>query len=168
MSTLWESWRAEFEALPALAGELEEGAAEEFVRHFQTLVAEKRVRRDSALKLINEIKYVHVFYEDLLVFFDLERDFLRWSVLNCTSEQVDRARSVLAEWREVLQQYSAVFPPPEGKRLTYAAMQMLLEEAHRAATAIFAGFRSLNACLAPQPQPSVEASNDAVARVKAA
>jgi hypothetical protein len=150
LNTLWESWRSELEALPALAEEWTEGAADEFVRNLQGLVAQKRALRDSALKLAHELKYVHVFYEDLLAFFDIEPAFLRWSITNCPSGDVEQARLVVAEWREVLQKYSGTFPPPGEKRLSYAAMQVLLNEAQSAAAMILAGFRSLDAYLAPR------------------
>lgn len=171
MSTLWESCRSQFEALPAVADEWMEGAAEEFVRDLRKLVDKKRAWRNSALKLAHEIKYVHVFYEDLLVFFNIEGAFLHWSVMNCPNEEMDRVRSLLAEWREVLQQYSGTFPPPEENCQSYAAMQILFAKAQRAAPMILAGFRSLDACLAPRasrPEEHREAAADAMVKDMAA
>ena len=165
MNTLWESWRSELEALPALAEEWTEGVAEEFQRNLQALVVQKRELRKSALKLANEIKYVHVFYEELLTFFDIEDAYLRWSIRNCPVEKVDQARLAVAEWREVLQKYSGTFPPPEEKVLSLAAMHTLLNEAQSAGAMILAGFRSLDAYLAPRPAEAGERQKAATGKM---
>lgn len=171
MSTLWESWRSEFEALPALADEWKEEVAEEFIRDLQSLIARKRVQRDAGLKLANEIKYIHVDYADLLSFFGIEEDFLRWSAANCPLEELDGARAALGEWREVLQKHAGAFPPPEEKRSSYAAMLVLMNEAQSASEEILHGFRSLNACFAPrtlEPKERREAAAGTKVRVMAA
>jgi hypothetical protein len=146
---LWESWRSELEALPALADEWSEGAADEFVRNLHSLAARKSALRKSALELADEIKDIHVYYEDLLAFFGIEPAFLRWSVMNCPGGEVGQARSALAEWREALQRHSGAFPPPEEKRLSYTAIQKLLDEAQSAAAEILPWFQALDAHLAP-------------------
>jgi hypothetical protein len=150
MRVLWNNWRAEIDALPALAEEWTEELAEEFVQDLRSLFAAKRAESDSALKLAHAIKYVHVLHEDLLVFFGIEDDFLRWSIMNCPSSEVDDARLVLAEWREVLQKYSGTFPPSVETFRSYAALQVSACEAQRAAKMILAGFQALDAYLAPR------------------
>jgi hypothetical protein len=144
-------WRSEFEALPALAEEWTEGVAEEFVRDLESLVARKRALRELALKLAQEIKYVHVLHDDVLAFFDIETAYLHWSIMNCPSDEMDQAGLALAAWREVLEKYSGTFPPSEETCRSYAAMQIFLREAHSAAAMILAGFRSVDAFLAPKP-----------------
>jgi hypothetical protein len=112
MSMLWESWRSELEALPALADEWSEGAADEFVRNLHSLAARKSALRKSALELADEIKDIHVYYEDLLAFFGIEPAFLRWSVMNCPGGEVGQARSALAEWREAPSEAQRRLPAP--------------------------------------------------------
>lgn len=148
MSTLWQTWQYELESLPALAEEWTE-EADEFVQNLQDLLAQKRAVRGSALRLVDEIKHVHVCYQELLAFFDIEAAYLRWSVMNCPSEKVEQARSALAEWCEVLQKYSDAFPPPEERSLSYAGMRILMFEAQSAAAMILPGFQSLNSYFAP-------------------
>lgn len=150
MRALWNDWRAELEAIPALAEEWTDELAEELVQDLRGLFAAKRTESDSAIKLTHAVKYVHVLHEDLLVFFGIEDDFLRWSILNCPGNEVDDARLALAAWREVLQKYSGTFPPSGETVQSYEALQVSVREAQRAAVVILEGFQAVNAYLAPR------------------
>ncbi len=119
--------------------------------------------RCDILKLAHEIKYLHVFYADLLVFFGIEDAFLRWSTKCCEGGEVHHVRAELAEWREVLQQYSNRFPSSGGQFQSYTAMHNLLCEAQRAAKLVQAGFRVLDAHLAPHTVVTEGLENEALA-----
>jgi len=168
MSAPWKIWRSQLEAIPVLAEEWSDGGAEEFVRDLQSLVARKRVQRESALKLVDQIKDVHILFEDVLAFFEIERAFLRWSAVNCPSEELEQAGLALAEWREVLRKYSGIFPPSEGTCRSFAAMQTFLREAESASATILAGFQTVDAYLAPRSVESGEFETEAAEPMLAA
>ena len=143
--------RSEIRVAPPVSFEERTGVlAGGFTENLQRLYLQKREQRDSALKLAHEVKYVHVFYEDLLVFFGIEARFLRWSISNCAGEKVHEVRAALAEWRELLQEYCRRFPPSRRDFQSYTAMQSLMSEAQRTAEMVRAGFRVIDTYLAPR------------------